>query len=111
MAFSWVAADGGYGQDRALLRALDDAGEVFVIDVHRDQRIFLEEPRKKERNRGSEEPKIRSLRVDEWVAQQPGASWQEVWLRQRSQGELRAQALRCSVWVLEGKIVQLAAGS
>jgi len=44
VGFSWVAADSAYGQDRALLRALDDAGETFVFDVHRDQRVWLEDP-------------------------------------------------------------------
>jgi SRSO17 transposase len=95
--FAWIAADGTYGQDRALLRALEDAGETFVVDVHRDQRVFLEEPpphqrRRHEQGLRSSEAKaseIQDLRVDEWVAQQPAEAWQEVWIRHSSQGELR----------------------
>jgi len=107
--FAWVAADGTYGQDRALLRALEDAGETFVVDVHRDQRVFLEDPQRRAKKRGAatERPsKIEDLRVDEWVARQPVAAWHEVWVRRTTQGELHVQALRRRVWVLEGKQTQ-----
>ena len=30
VSFAWVTGDGGYGQNRALLRALDHSGEIFV---------------------------------------------------------------------------------
>ena len=100
--FSWIAADGGYGQNRALLRALDDAGETFVIDVHRNQRIFLEEPSRagQETPEGATAPAA-PLCVEQWVAQQPAQAWQEVWVRHSSQGELRVEALQCPVWLLE----------
>lgn len=100
--FAWVAADGGYGQDRALLRALDDGGETFVVDVHRNQRIFLEEP-----SRSPAEPEGRvasagAVSVESWVAQQSPEAWKEVWVRHTSQGELRVEALQRTVWLLEG---------
>lgn len=100
--FAWVAADGGYGQDRVLLRALDDAGEKFVVDVHRNQRIFLEEPgqtfpEEPEGRRSSGVP----VSVESWVAQQSPEAWEDVWVRHTSQGELRVQALRRTVWLLE----------
>lgn len=44
LRYAWVAADSAYGNDAPLLRALDGAGETFVVDVHRDQRVFLDEP-------------------------------------------------------------------
>jgi len=42
--FSWVGVDGGYGKEPAFLRRLEDHGEVFVADVHKDQQIYLEDP-------------------------------------------------------------------
>ena len=106
--FAWVAADGTYGQDRALLRALDDAGETLVIDVHRDQRVFLDNPRRAKQRRTTPEISrcAEDVRVDEWVARQPATAWQEVWIRRGSQGELRVQAVRCRVWVREAKETQ-----
>lgn len=104
--FSWVTADGGYGQNRALLRALDDAGESFVIDVHCDQRIYLEEPCRSVQEPTSAAQQSRSaapLSVEQWAAQQPSTSWESVWVRHSSRGELAVEALRCCVWLLEGK--------
>jgi SRSO17 transposase len=34
MRFGWVGVDAGYGKEPAFLRSLEDAGEVFVADVH-----------------------------------------------------------------------------
>src|SRR4051812_11072627 len=44
MRFGWVGVDGGYGKEPAFLRALDDMGEIFVADVHCDQRVWSEPP-------------------------------------------------------------------
>ena len=104
--FSWITADGGYGQNRALLRALDDAGETFVIDVHCDQRIYLTEPvdSPAEPSPGAQGPSaVAPLSVEHWVAQQPPEAWTPVWVRHSSRGQLRVEALRCDVWLLEGK--------
>jgi SRSO17 transposase len=104
--FSWVTADGGYGQNRALLRALDEAGESFVIDVHCDQRIYLEEPGQPVQEptpAGQQSSPAAPLSVEQWAAQQPSTAWELVWVRHSSRGELRVEALRCCVWLLEGK--------
>lgn len=105
--FSWIAADGGYGQDRALLRSLDDAGELFVIDVHRDQRVLLEAPSQSgQPTAEGQAPCAAPVSVEQWVSQQPAGAWEEVWVRHSSQGELRVEALRCSVWLFESKDAQ-----
>jgi SRSO17 transposase len=44
MRFEWVGVDAGYGKEPAFLRALDAMNEVFVADVHRTQRIWIEPP-------------------------------------------------------------------
>jgi SRSO17 transposase len=44
IGFAWVGFDGFYGSDPAFLRALDARGEVFVGDVHKDQRMYLDDP-------------------------------------------------------------------
>ena len=95
--FSWVAADGTYGQDRTLLRALDDAGETFVFDVHRDQRIYLEDPE------ATAKDPAQSVRVDEWSSSQPDSAWQKVWVRRSTKGELQVEALHQRVWVRENR--------
>ena len=44
IGFAWVGFDGFYGSDPAFLRALEAQGEVFVGDVHKDQRMYLADP-------------------------------------------------------------------
>ena len=44
MRFAWVGVDGGYGKEPAFLRALDDADEIFVADVHCTQQVWSEPP-------------------------------------------------------------------
>lgn len=98
--FDWIGADGTYGQDRALLRALDDAGEIFVIDIHRDQRVLLEEPP----DQGPGQPRAEApamVRVDEWAKHAPADDWQRVWVRHTTRSELRVEALHHRVWVRE----------
>lgn len=92
--FSWVAADSAYGQDRALLRALDDAGETFVFDVHRDQRVLLEDPG----GDGSAQP----VRVDAWASSQPSTAWEKTWVRNTTRGDLHVEVLHRQVFVPDG---------
>jgi SRSO17 transposase len=42
--FEWVGCDALYGSDPFFLRFLDDIGETFVADVHKDQRVYLDDP-------------------------------------------------------------------
>jgi hypothetical protein len=43
--FGWVGADSLYGNDPALPHALDEDGETFMVDVHKDYHMYVEEPR------------------------------------------------------------------
>jgi SRSO17 transposase len=104
--FSWVGADGFYGNDPAFLRGLDTMGEVFVADVHCNQLIFLEDPKptvkqkkgKRGRNPTKLEANAPSLRVDQWQAEQPAEAWQRVKVRDSTRGVLEVEVLHRRVW-------------
>jgi SRSO17 transposase len=108
--FGWVGMDGGYGKEPALLRRLEDHGEVFVADVHKDQRIYLKDPeptvpeRTSPRGKKPTRPQAQSegQRVDEWVKAQPAEVWQQVRVRPGTKGELRVEALQARVWLWDG---------
>ncbi len=109
--FAWVGVDGGYGKEPAFLRGLNAMGERFVADVHKDQRIYLEDPEphvppsrgKRGRPRTRLETDVTAQRVDEWAAQQPQESWQRVALRDSTQGALEVEVLHQRVWLWDGK--------
>ena len=42
--FDYVGGDGLYGHDPALARGIDELGYVYMLDVHKDQHIFCQEP-------------------------------------------------------------------
>lgn len=112
--FAWVGMDGLYGNDPALLRALEDDAEVFLADVHKDQRLYLEDPRPRiptkplgrGRKRTRREAQTPVIRVDAWVADQPPEAWQSVTLRESSKGELEAEVLHRRVWLWDGQEAQ-----
>lgn len=113
MRFSWVGFDGAYGKRPWFLRALDDSGEKFVADVHKDQRVYLEdpspyvpEPQQACGRKGEQQSRlvtdIEKLRVDEWARRQSRSSWQRTRLRDSTKGVLTIEILSRRIWVWDG---------
>ena len=44
LEYDWIGGDGLYGHDSKFRYALDDDGEFYVLDVHDDERVYLEAP-------------------------------------------------------------------
>ncbi len=114
IGFAWVGFDGFYGSDPAFPRALDDQGEVFVGDVHKDQRIDLEDPQpiipSAKTAHGRSPTRLQAqapaVRVDLWTQQQPAVARQPVTLRDGTKGPLRVEILHRRVWLWDGEEVQ-----
>jgi SRSO17 transposase len=110
IGFAWVGFDGLYGSDPALLRALDDRGEAFMGDAHKDQRLYLDDPQPSvpspaaPRGRPPTRPSAQTpaIRADHWAAQQPAEAWQRVTLRQGTKGRLQVDILHQRVWLWDG---------
>jgi SRSO17 transposase len=111
IGFAWVGFDGFYGSDPAFLRALDAQGEIFVGDVHKDQRIYLDDPQPivppAQTAHGRPPTRLQAqtpaLRVDHWARQQPATAWQPVTLREGTKGPLRVEILHQRVWLWDGE--------
>jgi len=111
MRFVWVGVDAGYGKEPAFLRALDAMGEVFVADVHRDQRVWIEDPglhvpeAKPGRGRPSKkqqaaatpvtvESRAKTLRPEDWI---------RCVLRDCTRGQLQVDIAHRRVWLWDGE--------
>ena len=111
IGFAWVGFDGFYGSDPAFLRALDDQGEVFVGDVHCDQRIYLDDPQPRVpppatprgRPPTRRQAQTPAVRVDRWAQQQPAEVWQRVTVRDGTKGPLQVALLHRRVWLWDGE--------
>lgn len=109
--FAWVGGDGGYGHDPAFLRALADDGEIFVMDVHSNQRVYLEDPKPHlpERKRPRGRPPVTlqaqcaSIEVRDWASAQEPSAWQRIALRESTKGQLRVDILHRRVWLWDGR--------
>jgi SRSO17 transposase len=103
--FTWVGFDGGYGKEPDFLTALDNAGETFMADVHKDQTIYLEDPAPylpEKKSKGRTPTRLvaatASMRVDKWAASQPEESWQRIAFRESTKGRLQADFLTMRIW-------------
>ncbi len=109
--FSWVGADGLYGEDPSFLRSLDQMHEVFMVDVHKDQQVYLEDPKpwvpERKGVKGRMPTKLRAqtmpIRVDKWVEQQPEDKWQRTCVRDTTKGKLLVDILHQRVWLWDGQ--------
>src|SRR5271167_2851829 len=109
--FAWVGMDGCYGKEPGLLRELDDANEVFVADVRRNQHIWTEQPglhvpeSKPGRGRPSKrrKPTTASITVEKLAKGIPPEDWTRYILRDCTRGELRVDVVCRRVWLWDGK--------
>lgn len=109
--FNWIGADGFYGNNPAFLREIDKSGKTFVIDVHKDQHIYLADPAPSvvpaKSNKGRKPSRLQaqteSVRVDKWVASRPEEEWQRLQLRKTTKGYLLVDVLHAHVWVWDGE--------
>ena len=110
IGFAWVGFDGLSGSDPALLRTLDDRGERFVGDGHKDQRLYLDDPqpvvpppaRPHGRPPTRRQAQTPAIRVDRWAQQQPAEAWQRVTVRDGAKGRLALEILHRRVWLWDG---------
>src|SRR4051812_26906672 len=110
MRFAWVGVDGGYGKEPAFLRALDDAGEVFVAAVHSPQMVGTGPPglhvpapksprgRHPTRQRAAAEP----LSVERLVSRFRAEDWTRCLLRDSTRGPLQVDIAHRRGWVWGG---------
>lgn len=109
--FGWVGADSGYGKGPGFCSALDEMGETFVVDVHSDFHVYLQDPQpyipEKTNNRGRPCTKYKtdqeSIEVREVLKIVSPQRWKKVTLRKTSRGVLRVRIFRKTVYVWDGE--------
>jgi SRSO17 transposase len=114
LRYGWVGADAGYGKGPGFCLELDRMGERFVVDLHSDFPIYLEDPRpylpEKTSRKG---PKFNRYRTDassiEVKAAVEGLKLCEqpvLKLRDTTRGPLKVRALRFPVYVWDREASQ-----
>jgi len=109
--FDWVGADGLYGNDSWLLGELDALDQLFVIDIHSDQRVYINEPEiaipVKTNNRGRTPSRFKtnsqSIEVRQLLLSLPESAWEDVHIRNGTSEEIKAKATVLNVYAWDGK--------
>jgi SRSO17 transposase len=110
--FDWIGGDGLYGNTPELTRGLDERNLLYILDIHKDQHIYLSEPTiaVPERVPGQKGPTptrlkadVPSIRVDKYAAGLARRQWQKVRIRKTTKGWLKAYVHVQTVWVWDGE--------
>lgn len=108
--FAWVGADAGYGKEPQFLRSLAAAGERFMVNVHRTQRLYEVDPKPSVPNgatRGRHPTRLTTEAVpvsaEVWASAQPKNMWTAIDVRHSTMGLIRVRALRCQAWFWNGE--------
>jgi SRSO17 transposase len=109
--FHWIGVDGGYGKEPKFLRELDDCDIKFVADIHRTQRIWLNDPCLHVpvvlKGRGKKPSKLRAttkpVTVDEFAKKLHKTDWIRCVLRDSTRGPLNVDIVSRQVWVWDGE--------
>jgi SRSO17 transposase len=107
--FDWINADGLYGHDLKFLNALEQLNELYVIDIHNNKSIFLEEfqleIKEKKSGRGRTPsrllPNIKPISADVHIASLNEKDWEKVTLRNGTKGVLAVEAYMQHVYVFD----------
>ena len=111
LRFGWVGADAGYGKGPGFCLSLDEMEETFVVDLHSDFHIYLEDPKpyvpENKNKRGRRFRKYRtdkeSVEVGNVVSSLPAGIWKTTTLRDTTRGGLKVQICRLPVYVWDGE--------
>ena len=105
--FGWVNADGLYGSSYAFTKAIEEMGEHFVVDVHKDQMVYLAMPEiyipapENKRGRKPVRPLTGTtpVQAQDYIKTLRNPDFQKVNIRKGTKGWLTANVHIAQVWV------------
>lgn len=107
LQWDWIGGDGLYGHSYELTVGLDERELFYVLDVHKDELIYEEEPqiaippRTSVRGRPPTKPQAdrEPIRLDRYCATLSGDDWELVKIRKGEKGWLKRHVHVATVWV------------
>ena len=98
-SFDFIGGDGYYGNDANLARSINQMGYVYMLDIHSDQKIFIDQPElflpERKSNRGPAPKRLKASTPDMTVTKymenlQPG-DWEKIKVRNTTKGKLTGE--------------------
>lgn len=102
----WVDGDGLYVHNYEFCKGLDELNQFFVLDVHKDEKVFLEKPilkvpvRTSNKGRKPEKLKanIEAVRLDKLIENINPEQWHLEEIRDTTTGKLLLYIYKIDVW-------------
>ena len=114
LSFQWIGGDEIYGNNRALTDALEDGGEVFLMDISKNYGVYCEDPRPEAKPQRPDlrgrpvcrfeagNPKALCGAVSDLVKEHLEAESRWVTIRQSTKGALRSRLWVSKCWQWDG---------
>ncbi len=114
LSWDWIGGDGLYGHSYEFTTGLDDRGLFYVLDGHKDELIYEQEPHiavpPRTHTHGPTPTKLQAdqepIRLDQYCAAIPEDGWELVTIRKTTQGWLKRHIHVATIWVWDGKEAQ-----
>jgi len=95
-SFDFISADGYYGNDADFARSIDESGYLYMLDIHADQKIYMECPElfiPERKSKKGPKPKrlkasTRDISVNEYIKTLKSRNWQKINVRNTAKGTL-----------------------
>lgn len=109
--FDWIGGDGLYGHSYELGKGIDILDLFFVLDVHKDEKVFLEEPTfgvpEKKAGRGRAPKNVKAfqpeIRLDKILHKLTSSDWKLEEIRDSVKGKIKLFVYKTEVWTWDGK--------
>ena len=97
--FDYIGADGFYGNDANFAKTIDLLGLAYMLDIHSDQKIYLEKPElffpQRKSSKGPEPKRLKAstpdIAVNKYLETLNSNDWQNINIRNSAKGMLKGE--------------------
>jgi SRSO17 transposase len=115
LSFDFIGGDGYYGNDADFASSIDLLGYLYMLDIHSDQKIYLERPDLtvpvRKSNRGREPKRLKAtideLSASEYLQTLEDENWQHISVRNTAKGVLNADYHFVKLWIINNSKMQV----
>lgn len=115
ICFDYIGGDGYYGNDANLARAIDQMGYIYMLDIHSDQKIFLNRPElflpERKSAKGPAPKRLKAstpdMSVSEYMENLQSQNWEKIQVRNTTKGKLTGEYHFARVFIWNKSINQI----
>lgn len=115
VSFDYIGGDGYYGNDANLARAIDQMGYIYMLDIHSDQKIYLNQPElflpERKSTKGPAPKRLKAstpdMTVSEYMESLLPEDWEKIGVRNTTKGILNGEYHFAKVFIWNKSINQI----